>query len=79
MVRIAYSVSEVAEMLGKSKSTIWKYLAEGHLTRHKLGGSTLIPAEEVDTLGKKHSQETTLRNPENMSHYSELGSTNKNH
>jgi len=57
MVRIAYSVSEVAEMLGKSKSTIWKYLAEGHLTRHKLGGSTLIPAEEVDALGRRNTDQ----------------------
>ena len=79
MDRKAYSVAEVAQALGKSQSTIWKWLAEGVLTRHRLGGSTLIPAEEVDVLGKKHSQETTLRNPENMSHYGDLGSTNKNH
>ena len=79
MDRKAYSVAEVAQALGKSQSTIWKWLKEGVLTRHRLGGSTLIPAEEVDALGKKHSQETTLRNPENMSHYGDLGSTNKNH
>ena len=57
MVRKAYSVLEVAEMLGKSRSTIWKYLAEGHLTRHKLGGSTLIPAEEVDALGRRNTDQ----------------------
>ena len=57
MVRIAYSVSESAKMLGKSKSTIWKWIAEGHLTRHKIGGSTLIPAEEVDALGRRNTDQ----------------------
>ena len=78
MDRKAYSVAEVAQMFGKSQSTIWKWLKDGVLSRHRLGGSTLIPAEEVDALGKENSQEATLRNPENMSHYSDLGSANKN-
>jgi excisionase family DNA binding protein len=75
MVRIAYSVLEVAEMLGKSKSTIWKYLSEGRLTRHKLGGSTLIPAEEVDALGRRKLQETTLGNNKTMSQNNDLTSS----
>ena len=75
MDRKAYSVSEVAEMLGKSKSTIWKYLAEGHFTRHKLGGSTLIPSEEVDALGKRKAQETTSGNNETMSQNNDLTSS----
>ena len=72
MDRKAYSVSEVAKMLGKSPSTIWKWLAEGHLTRHKIGGSTLIPSEEVDALGKRKAQETTSGNNEDMSQNNDL-------
>ncbi len=57
MDRKAYSVAEVAQALGKSQSTIWKWLAEGVLTRHRLGGSTLIPAEEVDALGRRKTDQ----------------------
>ena len=72
MDRKAYSVSEVAQALGKSKSTIWKYLAEGHFTRHKLGGSTFISADEVDSFGKRQAQETTPGNNKTMSQNNDL-------
>ena len=75
MDRKAYSVSEVAEALGKSKSTIWKWLAEGVLTRHRLGGSTLIPSEEVGALGKRKAQKTTSGNNETMLQDNDLTSS----
>lgn len=50
MKRMTYKVNEVAEVLGLSRTTIYKLINLGELTRIKLGASTLISAESVDAL-----------------------------
>ena len=75
MDRIAYRVNEAAEVLGVGRSTIWKWLSEGRLTRHKIGGCTLIRADEIDALGKKHAQNTTPGSNETVSQNNDLTSS----
>ncbi len=43
--RLVYRVREVAEILGMAERTVWRWLREG-----KVGGATLIPADEVERL-----------------------------
>ena len=50
MNRKTYKVNEVAEVLGLSRTTIYKLINLGELTRIKLGASTLISADSVDAL-----------------------------
>ncbi len=54
--RLALSIDEAAAALGLSASSIWKWIALGQLRAVKLGGRTLITAEELDrvlTIGIK--------------------------
>ena len=37
-------------MLGMAERTVWRWLREGRLGRVKVGGATLIPADEVERL-----------------------------
>ncbi len=37
-------------MLGIHERTVWRWLREGRLERVKVGGATLIPADEVERL-----------------------------
>ncbi len=48
--RLVYRVREVAEILGMAERTVWRWLREGRLKRVKVGGATLIPADEVGRL-----------------------------
>jgi excisionase family DNA binding protein len=48
--RRAYKVHEVAAVLGLGRTTIYKLIQDGHLTRIKIGASTLIPANDVEAL-----------------------------
>ena len=48
--RLTYRVREVAEMLGIHERTAWHWLREGRLKRVKVGGTTLVPADEVARL-----------------------------
>lgn len=41
--RVAYSVAEYAQLVGKSCSAIYAQIYEGKLRSVKLGGSRLIP------------------------------------
>lgn len=50
MVPISYSVRDVAEMLGLGRTTVYKLIGDGHLTRIKIGARTLIPAADVKAL-----------------------------
>lgn len=47
---MSYSVRDVAELLGIGKTTIYKLIGEGQLTRIKIGARTLIPAADVRAL-----------------------------
>ncbi len=59
--RLTYRVREVAEILGIAERTVWRWLREGRLKRVKVGGATLIPADEVERLIRC---ESTAANPD---------------
>ncbi len=48
--RLTYRVPEVAEMLGIHERTVWRLLREGRLSRVKVGGARLVPADELERL-----------------------------
>lgn len=50
MNRKTYKVNEVVQLLGISRTTIYKLIGQGRLRRIKLGASTLIAADSVDAL-----------------------------
>lgn len=50
MIPMSYSVRDVAEMLGLGRTTVYRLMSEGHLTRIKVGARTLIPAADVSAL-----------------------------
>lgn len=45
--RLAFSVQEAAAALGLSASSVWKWISLGQLRVIKIGGRTLITAEEL--------------------------------
>ena len=45
--RLAVSVNEAAAALGLSASSIWKWISLGQLRAIRIGGRTLITAEEL--------------------------------
>jgi excisionase family DNA binding protein len=47
---ISYSVKDVCTLLGLGRTTIYKLLEQGCLTRIKVGSRTLIPAGDVEAL-----------------------------
>jgi len=50
--RIAYSVTEVAQLLGVSRQTVYTRIYDGEIPYRRLGGKMLIPAEFVEEFGK---------------------------
>jgi excisionase family DNA binding protein len=46
--RRAFSVPEAAAALGLSASSIWKWISLGQLRAIRVGGRTLVTAEELD-------------------------------
>jgi excisionase family DNA binding protein len=48
--RKTYRVNEVVRSTGLGRSTIYKLMEEGKLSRIKVGSITLIPAADVDAL-----------------------------
>jgi excisionase family DNA binding protein len=49
-LRAAYSVMETCELLGVSRSTLYRLIARHVLRRVHLGRRTLIPADEITRL-----------------------------
>jgi excisionase family DNA binding protein len=49
--RIAYSISEWAELVGLSKATVYRMMADGRLRFVQIGDVRRIPAEENTRLG----------------------------
>lgn len=45
--RVAYSINEVAEMFGKSRRTIHRWIENDIVQTIKIAGSTYIPATEI--------------------------------
>ena len=50
--RLAFSVQEAAAALGLSASSIWKWISLGQLRTIKIGGRTLITADELNRILK---------------------------
>lgn len=50
MLRLTFRIDEVATMLGISRTTVFKLMADGELPRVKVGSRTLIRAADVDAL-----------------------------
>jgi excisionase family DNA binding protein len=50
--RRAFSVNEAAAAIGLSASSIWKWISLGQLRAIRVGGRTLITAEELDRVLK---------------------------
>ena len=50
--KLAYSVHEAAAALGLSASSIWKWISLGQLRAIKIGGRTLISADEHNRILK---------------------------
>lgn len=45
--KLAFSVKEAGEALGVGRSTIFELLADGRLTRVKIGAKTVIPRSSL--------------------------------
>jgi excisionase family DNA binding protein len=46
--RAAYSVSETAELLGKDRTTIWRWIKRGGIKAVRIAdGQPLVPAAEI--------------------------------
>jgi excisionase family DNA binding protein len=48
--RLAYSVSELARLLGTHRVTIWRMISRGELKTTRVGGRHLIPTTELRRL-----------------------------
>lgn len=48
--RLAYRVPEAAAALGVSRSTLYAMISAGEIRKSKIGGTTVIPAEELRRL-----------------------------
>ncbi|WP_288017010.1 helix-turn-helix domain-containing protein [Blastomonas sp.] len=55
MPRMTYRIDEVAKMLGLSRTTIFKLMADGELPRVKVGARTLIRAADVEALVQRQA------------------------
>lgn len=50
MSPVTYSIKDVAALLGLGRTTVYKLIGEGRLTRVKIGARTLVPAADVRAL-----------------------------
>jgi excisionase family DNA binding protein len=51
--RVAYTMAEVAEMTGRNRSTVWRWLNRGVLQRVNVpGGRFMVQAASVEKLFK---------------------------
>lgn len=55
MQRMTFKINEVAELLGISRTTIYKLIGQGELQRIKVGATTLIAATSVDSLLERNA------------------------
>ena len=50
MPPLAYSIKDVTELLGLGRTTVYKLIDEGQLTRIKIGARALISSADVNAL-----------------------------
>ncbi len=48
--RLAYSVTEAADVIGRDPATVWRWIKAGALRASRGGGSTMIKKAELDRL-----------------------------
>ena len=48
--KLAFSVHETAAALGLSASSVWKWISLGQLRAVRIGGRTVIPADEIQRI-----------------------------
>jgi excisionase family DNA binding protein len=48
--RVAYSVSETAQLLGVSEASVWRALKRHHLDSIMFGGRRLVTARSIERL-----------------------------
>jgi hypothetical protein len=48
--RLAYSVTDAADAIGRDPATIWRWIKAGALRASRGGGSTMIKKAELDRL-----------------------------
>jgi excisionase family DNA binding protein len=53
---LSYSVDGAAEAIGISKTTIWRLVQAGELRTFKIGGRTLIRADELQAFIDRKSR-----------------------
>ena len=51
--RVGYKVTEVAEMLGLTRQTVYNLIRRGEIRPFRPGGATRISADEVERLVKR--------------------------
>ena len=49
IIQLAYTVKDAARMMGISRTRLYEELKAGNLTAKKVGRSTLIPHESIET------------------------------
>lgn len=47
MEKIAYSMKEAVEVTGIGRTTLYSHIADGNLKAVRVGGRTIIPADEL--------------------------------
>jgi excisionase family DNA binding protein len=51
--RLAYRIDEAAKIIGVSRTTLYKLIAEGKLKTIRIGSDRRVPAMELERLSKK--------------------------
>jgi excisionase family DNA binding protein len=57
----AYSIDEVASIVGVSRRTVWNWILDGHLKYFKVGRVIRIFEEDLENFFKEHKQMRTKK------------------
>ncbi|MEJ1157374.1 helix-turn-helix domain-containing protein [Prosthecomicrobium sp. N25] len=57
--RLAYTVADACKVLGIGRTTLYKLASEGVLKLVRIGGRTLVPRRELDSLIERASAEAS--------------------
>jgi excisionase family DNA binding protein len=58
--RLAYNIGEAAQLIGVSKSTMWRAVKSGGIRTTRLGDRVLVSHKELERLLKKSEVAITL-------------------
>ena len=61
--RMFYRVTEVAELIGCSRTTIYSLVAAGEIPTVRIGGMLRVPAEAVRKLGQANKEKEEQDRP----------------